>query len=31
MVQQVKVLVTKPDELSSIPKAHNVEGEGWIP
>lgn len=26
MVQQVKILVAKPDDLSSIPRTHLVEG-----
>lgn len=34
MVQLVKALVTKPDNLSLIPRAHLVEGEnlllGWF-
>lgn len=27
MVQQVKVLVAKPDVLSVVPRTHMVEGE----
>lgn len=31
MTQQVKVLVTKPDDPTSIPKTHKVEkkNQGW--
>jgi hypothetical protein len=29
MDQWVKVLTTKPDDLSSAPKTHMVEGEDW--
>jgi hypothetical protein len=30
MAQQIKVLAAKPDNLSSIPGTHNVEGENRL-
>ena len=31
MARQVKTLAAKPDDLSSIPRAHRVEGENQSP
>lgn len=31
MVQLVKVLTTKPDDLCLILRAHEVEGKNWPP
>lgn len=30
MLQQVKVLASRPDDLSSIPETHVVEGENFL-
>ena len=30
MAQWVKGLATKPDDLSSIPGTHTMEGENWF-
>lgn len=31
MLQQGKVLVTKPKDLGLIPRTHIVEGKNWLP
>ena len=31
MTKWVKVPAVKPDDLSSIPRTHMVEGESWFP
>lgn len=31
MAHQVKLLVTKPDILSSSPRTYTIEGENWLP
>lgn len=30
MVQQVKVLATKPDNLGSMPRTHSIEGKSQL-